>query len=104
MTTWTSFHEDEIRNTLGVKPAGNPPCRNCPITGKTMQKLTRTHEIVLTFDTFFSMLYTISTTIDYVQFEKERVAVNKQGTVFALIRMKIVHSYHQNHVSHPRAY
>ena len=33
--------------------------------------------------------------------ERERVAVNVQGTVFTLARLKIVHSYHQELVSHP---
>ena len=33
--------------------------------------------------------------------ERERVAVNVQGTVFTLARLKIVPSYHQELVSHP---
>ena len=33
--------------------------------------------------------------------ERERVAVNMQGTVLTLARLKIVPSYHQELVSHP---
>ena len=33
--------------------------------------------------------------------ERERVAVNVHGTVFALARLRIVPSYHQELVSHP---
>ena len=33
--------------------------------------------------------------------EREREAVNMQGTVFTLARLKIVHNYHQELVSHP---
>ena len=33
--------------------------------------------------------------------ERERVAVNMQGTVFTSARLKIVPSYHQELVSHP---
>ena len=35
--------------------------------------------------------------------ERERVAVNMQGTVLTLTRLKIVPSYHQELVSHPMA-
>ena len=63
------------------------------------------------------MLYILSTTSDYIMHQlcslymlhytvillavRERVAVNVQGTVFTVARMKIVPSYHQELVSHP---
>ena len=63
----------------------------------------------------FSVCCIISKTIDYasvmlsvyathllaVLSERERVAVNMQGTVFTLVRLKIVPSYLQELLSHP---
>ncbi len=82
-----------------------------------MQKLTRICSSDGNFDTVFSMLYIISTTINYMHQlcfiyakrfshllavrERERVAVKMQGTVFTLARLEIVHCYHQELVSHP---
>ena len=82
-----------------------------------MQKLTGicSSDKLLTLSTIFSMLYIVSTTIDYVcisyafsicytiqsstRCPRERVAVNMQGT--AIARLKIVPNYHQELVSHP---
>ncbi len=85
-----------------------------------MQKLTRFYSNnTFQFWQFivFSMLYTISTANDYASvmlsiyaklsneiiasFWRKIVALNMQGTVFTLERLKIVPSYHQELVSHP---
>ena len=74
--------------------------------------------IVCTFETvyYFQMLYIISTTnymhklyflymlnypVIYSLSKRERVAINMQGTVSTVARLKIVPSYHQELVPHP---
>ena len=55
------------------------------------------------------MLYIISIAIDYIhtlcflytQCLRERVAINMQGTMFTLAKLKIVPSDHQELVLHP---
>ena len=85
-----------------------------------MQKLTRISSnefALLTLVIVFSMLNIISTAIDYMYqlyflymplnyliiycCPKARVALNLQGTVFTLARLKRAPSYHQELVSHP---
>ena len=49
----------------------------------------------------FCFLYMLHYPVMYSLSERERVAVNMQGTVFTLARLQIVPSYHQELVSHP---
>ena len=70
-------------------------------------------EVIITLTLFiaFSLLYIISyisyafyiclTILSCTHCPRERVAVNMHGPVFALARLKIVPSYHQELVSHP---
>ena len=86
------------------------------IQGKTMQKLTRisSQVIFFSFDTSvccISVAQLLTICVSYALYicypvmyslsKSERVAVNMQGTVFILARLKIFPSYPQELVSHP---
>ena len=113
----TAFHEDEKSNTLRVRSAGIAFLqRLSEYYEKTMPKLTRIcsrdslrfgHIIVfnmLYINTYMHQLcflYMLNYVVIYLLPERERVTVNVQGIVFTFARLKIVHSYLQEPVSHP---